>query len=95
MRRLDPNWEQRRTKGLMRYLIVDGILFMGGPFALALQVLGYFLFPDGATSFGAYLASSTTWVRFLLHGTLFGLIAGAIKWRRNEIAYARTKSGVK
>lgn len=82
----DPHWAEKRERGLLRYLIVDGILITGGPFAVVMQVLGYFLFPDGAASYGQYFSSSTTWLRFILHGTLFGLVMGYIKWRRNERA---------
>jgi len=91
----DPQWAEKRQRGLVRYLIVDGILYTGGPFAVVMQVIGYFLFPDGANSYGEYFASSTTWIRFLLHGALFGLVMGYVKWRRNESAYAnRNKTGV-
>lgn len=89
------DWAEKRKHGIVRYLLVDGILMTGGPFAVVLQVLGYFLFPEGAETFGQYFTSSTTWLRFVLHGTLFGLVMGFIKWRRNESEYTRTyKSGV-
>ncbi|MBV9240418.1 MAG: hypothetical protein JO314_00285, partial [Acidobacteria bacterium] len=64
------------------------------PFAVMMQVIGYFLFPDGANSYSEYFMSSTTWTSFLLHGTLFGLVMGLIKWRRNESAYRQERSGV-
>jgi len=67
----------------------DGILLTGGPFAVVMQVVGYFLFGDQYTSFGAYFTASKTWMTFLLHGTGFGLIMGFINWRRNERAFAK------
>jgi len=92
----DPHWTEKRERGLPRYLIIDGILYMGGPFAVVMQVIGYFLFPESATTYGEYFASSITWIRFLLHGTLFGLVMGYVKWRRNESAYAhKNETGVK
>ena len=82
------NWAQKREQGIVRYLLIDGVLFTGGPFAVVMQVLGYFLFPENAQTFGEYFASSTTWVRFFLHGTLFGIVMGLIKWRRNQAAHS-------
>ena len=86
-------WAVKRAQGIWRYLLIDGIFIMGGPFAVILQVVGYFLFPGEAQSFGQYFADSMTWVRFILHGTLFGLIMGFINWRRNEKAFADVKAG--
>ena len=81
-------WNEKRSRGLMRYLLIDGVLITGGPFAVVMQVVGYFLFGAEYESYGAYFSSSRTWVTFILHGTLFGLIIGYIKWRRNERAFA-------
>jgi hypothetical protein len=81
-------WEHKRRQGLFRYLLIDGVMFMGGPFALVMQVLGYFLFPENAETFGQYFASSTTWLHFILHGSLFGVVMGLIKWRRYSSAYS-------
>ena len=81
-------WAIKREKGIWRYLLVDGIFITGGPFAVILQAAGYFIFPGEAQTFGQYFGESMTWVRFLLHGTLFGLIMGFIKWRRNERDFA-------
>ena len=81
-------WAIKREKGLGRYLLVDGILFTGGPFAVILQVVGYFLLGDEGQTFGQYFMATRTWVTFILHGALFGSIMGYIKWRRNEKAFA-------
>lgn len=81
-------WQAKRERGIWRFLLIDGILITGGPFAVILQIVGYFLFPGDAQTFGQYYADSMTWVRFILHGTLFGLIMGFINWRRNERALA-------
>lgn len=81
-------WAEKRKRGLGRFLLIDGILITGGPFALVLQVVGYFLFPGEAQTFGQYYMDSMTWVRFILHGTLFGSIMGFVNWRRNERACA-------
>ena len=81
-------WRAKRDRGIWRFLLIDGILITGGPFAVILQVVGYFLFPGDAQTFGQYYTDSMTWVRFILHGSLFGLIMGFVNWRRNERALA-------
>lgn len=88
MNPVPPNWEAKRARGLGRYLLIDGILYTGGPFAVVMQIIGIFLLRDEGQSIGQYFTSTRTWVTFLLHGTLFGLIVGYIKWRRAETAYA-------
>lgn len=67
--------------------MIDGILFTGGPFAVILQVVGYFLFAWGEKTFGQYFTDTSTWITFMLHGTLFGGIMGFIKWRRYQAAF--------
>jgi hypothetical protein len=81
------DWAVKREKGLIRFLIIDGVLFTGGPFAVILQVVGYFLFAEPGVSFGQYFTATLTWITFFLHGTLFGGIMGFVKWRRYEKAY--------
>jgi hypothetical protein len=88
----DDAWAEKKKRGLVRYLLVDGILITGGPFAVILQVVGYFLFPGEAETFGQYFADGTTWIRFFFHGTLFGLIMGFINWRRNDRFARGTKN---
>ena len=82
------DWAIKREKGLGRFLMFDGILLTGGPFAVVMQVVGYFLFGDQYRTFGEYFSASKTWITFLLHGVGFGLIMGFINWRRNERANA-------
>lgn len=81
------SWAKKREQGLVRFLIIDGVLFTGGPFAVILQVVGFFLLADEGQTFGQYFTSTRTWLTFFFHGTLFGGIMGFIKWRRNEKAY--------
>jgi hypothetical protein len=81
-------WAVKRERGLFRYLLIDGVVFTGGPFAVVMQVVGYFLFADEGQTFGQYFTSTRTWTTFFLHGVLFGTIGGMIKWRRNEAAFA-------
>lgn len=84
------DWAEKRKRGLPRYLMFDGILLTGGPFAVVMQVVGFFLLRDEGQSFGQYFSASRTWVTFFFHATLFGLIIGFINWRRNEKAFANS-----
>lgn len=86
-------WAVRRANGLFRYLLVDGILYAGGPFAVVMQVIGLFLLRDEGQTVGQYFASTRTWVTFLLHGILFGLTIGTINWFRNERAFRSSADG--
>lgn len=78
------DWAEKRKRGFLRYLIVDGILYTGGPFAVVMQVIGFFVLRDEGQTFGQYFSSTRTWVTFIAHGTLFGLVMGSINWWRNE-----------
>jgi hypothetical protein len=89
MRYSRDDWAIKRERGLARFLIFDGVLMTGGPFAVVMQIVGYFLFGGQYSSFGAYFSASKTWITFLFHGILFGLIMGYINWRRNEKAFAQ------
>ena len=80
----NADWLEKRNRGLARYLFFDGVLIMGGPFAVVMQVIGFFLLRDEGQTFGQYFSSTRTWITFLAHGILFGLIMGFINWWRNE-----------
>lgn len=80
----DPKWQERRARGFFRYLLIDGILITGGPFAVVLQVLGFFFWRDEGQSFGQYFSAPSTWLRFVVHGVAFGSIMALIYWWRNE-----------
>ncbi len=82
-------WTEKRKAGIVRYLLVDGILFTGGPFAVVMQIVGVFLLREEGVTIGQYLSSPRTWLTFLLHGVLFGLIVGYMRWRRYEAAFAK------
>jgi len=88
------DWAQKRQQGLLRYLVVDGILFTGGPFAVVMQIVGVFFLRDEGQTIGQYFSSSRMWITFLLHGTLFGLVVGFINWRRHESAFAQNEKNV-
>ena len=92
MAQLDPEWGEKRKKGFRQYLFFNGILLTGGPFAVLMQVAGYFFLSDEGQTFAGYFASSRTWITFFLHATLFGSIMGYLKWRRNEKAFEKENS---
>ena len=83
----NADWAEKRKTGIVRFLLRDGVVFTGGPFAVILQVVGYLLMADDGQTFGQYFTSTRTWITFFLHGTLFGGIMGYIKWRRQENAF--------
>lgn len=83
-------WTEKRKNGIVRFLLIDGGVFTGGPFAVILQVVGFFLLADADQTFGQYFTMTRTWLTFFFHGTLFGGIMGFINWRRNEKAFAPT-----
>ncbi len=86
-------WAEKRRKGLGRYLMFDGILWAGGPFAVVMQVIGYFVLAGESETFGQYFTATRTWTTFFLHATLFGLIMGFVNWRRNERSFAGHGTG--
>ena len=60
---------------------------MGAPFAVVMQIVGYFVLRDAAQTTGEYFGSSKTWLTFFLHATAFGLIMGFVNWFRSEKTY--------
>lgn len=86
---MGPGWAEKRKAGVASYLFWDGVIKTGGPFAVVMQAVGYFILRDEGQSFGQYFASPRTWMTFFLHATLFGLVIGFLKWRRNESAFLR------
>jgi hypothetical protein len=80
-------WIQKRKRGLAAFLLFDGILLLGGPFALIMQIAGYFVLRDSTQTFSEYFQSSMTWFTFFGHATLFGLVIGLINWFGNERAF--------
>ena len=85
------DWAEKRKRGIARYLMFDGIIYTGGPFAVVMQVIGFFILRDEGQTFGQYFSATRTWMTFFAHATLFGLIMGFINWRRNEKNAAQNK----
>lgn len=86
-------WAEKRKRGIARFLFFDGVLTLGGPFAVLMQVVGYFFLRDEGETFGQYFSSSRMWVTFFFHATIFGLIMGLINWYRNEKLYLADTAG--
>lgn len=89
MKYSNADWSVKRDRGLVRYLFFDGILITGGPFAVVMQVVGYFYLRDEGQSFGEYFSASRTWITFFFHATIFGLIMGYLNWWRNERSFTK------
>jgi len=85
-----PDWTEKRKSGIASYLFWDGVIKTGAPFAVVMQIIGFFLLREEGQTFAEYFGSSRTWVTFFAHATLFGLIMGYINWRRNEAAVSST-----
>ncbi len=85
-------WIERRKAGFVRYLFWNGIVILGGPFAVIMQVIGYFFLRDDGQPVLEYFSSTRMWTTFFLHATLFGGIMGFVNWRRNERAFAHGKT---
>lgn len=84
----DAGWEAKRKTGLASYLFFDGVIKTGGPFAVVMQIVGYFVLRDARQTLAEYFASPRTWLTFFLHATLFGVSVGFLRWRKNETAFA-------
>jgi len=80
-------WAEKRKAGLTRFLFFDGVLIMGGPFAVVMQVVGYFFLREESQTFGEYFSSPRTWITFFFHATLFGVVMGLINWFGSEKNY--------
>ncbi|MCC7307595.1 MAG: hypothetical protein IT173_08515 [Acidobacteria bacterium] len=89
MKYSEAAWAEKKKRGLVKYLLIDGILYTGGPFAVVMQIIGIFLLRDEGQTIGQYFTSTMTWVTFILHGTLFGSVVGFLNWKRNESSAAR------
>lgn len=83
MKYSEAAWAEKRKRGLARYLLIDGILYTGGPFAVVMQIIGIFLLREEGQTIGQYFTATQTWVTFMLHGILFGSIVGFLNWKRN------------
>lgn len=84
-------WERVRAKGKIRYILLNGVIFTGGIYALAMTLAGYFIeYGLTLSEFSRYFFDSSTHIRFFLFATIFGLIMGFIKWHRGEKAFAET-----
>ncbi|MBV9240636.1 MAG: hypothetical protein JO314_01390 [Acidobacteria bacterium] len=88
----EPVHSEQDNKGLLRHLVFNGILKMGAPFAVVMQIVGVLVLRDDGQSIGNYFAQQRTWVTFFLHATAFGLTMGIITWFKNKRAVNGTSS---
>ena len=92
MKYTEEVWREKEKAGIVRYLLVDGVFFNGGPFALVMQIIGVFFLRDEGQTLGQYFTSTRMWTTFFAHAILFGVIIGLINWRRNQNAFGSKPS---
>jgi hypothetical protein len=80
----EPVHLSQASGGVFRHLLFNGILKMGAPFAVVMQLVGVFVLRDDGQSFGDYFGMPRTWITFFLHATIFGLTMGFITWFRKR-----------
>lgn len=78
-------WSAYRAKGQVRFLLVEGILKLGGMFAILMLVSNY-LFDYGFTNsnLADYLSSRKTISDFIYGGLFFGSLMGLFFWYMGE-----------
>ncbi|MDI1242953.1 MAG: hypothetical protein PSX80_13645 [bacterium] len=86
----NSNWHVTRKKGVIQFIIVNGILLLGIPVTVASVVMRFYFGSPGTDSWGEYLMSSGTWIGLILQALLTGIIFGAVVWFLNERKYGPT-----
>lgn len=90
----NSNWQETRKKGILRFIIVNGILLFGIPVTIATAVIRFYFGTPGAYSWRDYLLSNGTWIGFILQALISGIIFGAVIWYFNERTYRSTVNSV-
>lgn len=81
------DWAKKRKEGIARFILWDGILKLGAPFAFVMKAIAMLFLREEGQTLGDYITSSRTWLIFFLNATAFGIAMGFVNWRRNEKAY--------
>lgn len=84
------NWQETRKKGILQFIIVNGILLFGIPVTIATAVIRFYFGTPGTNSWSDYLLSNGTWIGFILQALISGVIFGAVIWYLNERTYNAT-----
>ena len=64
---------EKRKRGLERDLWVDGLLITGGPFAVVMQVIGFYFFAMTDKHLVSISVLRKTWITFFFHASIFDL----------------------
>jgi len=80
------NWDAVKKKGILRFIIVNGILLFGVPVTIATAIIRFYTGTPGTDSWQVYLMSNSTWIGFILQALVSGIIFGAIMWFVNDRA---------
>lgn len=81
------NSSEHSRKGAARTILIDGLLFKGGLFALAMLVGGYFIksYFYEPTVYD-YITAAETWVTFAYYFLSFGSIMGLFEYAKAKRA---------
>lgn len=74
------NWDAVKKKGMLRFIVVNGILMFGLPVTIATAIIRFYIGTPGTDSWQVYLMSNGTWIGFILQALVSGIIFGAIMW---------------
>ncbi len=94
-------WAKVRAKGRKRYILVNGILIMGGAFAITMFIGTQFIGLLQAYWFNTpYVLIDSTrdvlsgiigGVIFVIGGVIFGWLMGVMNWSAKESAYRQSE----
>lgn len=80
-------WEIRRSKGMVRYIALWGLLYYGLTFFLIWTFLVPFVDSNFTFDFVYKDTFSTRIIAFTIVFSLFGLLLGYLQWWQNERKY--------
>ncbi len=87
-------WAKVRAKGRKRYILVNGILIMGGAFAILMFVSTQFIGLLQAYWFNTpyvLIYSTRDVLGGIIGGVIFGWLMGIMNWSAKESAYRQSE----
>ena len=87
------NWKDVGNKGILRFIVVNGILSFGIPMVILTAIVRFYFGSPGTDSWREYLLSNGTWIGYILQAVTTGAIIGAVIWFLNKRSFrSPTKS---
>ena len=77
-------WTETRKKGRTRYILLNGIVLIGGFFAVGMLAVDFYFLNSLELSLEAYLGKGMTWISFTINAVIMGLLMGTLNWYGNE-----------